>query len=191
MMNKLKPAAPFLFLLMMVVLSLTNIAAQTVPGTPADKAVLYFVRVDPTPLLDSAALFADQQVLRPYLFGKQYARHELDPGSYTFWASGGAAPFHPNRGWIHGELEAGKTYGIIVRLRNTGFARGWALLPLDESFKNYDKAMEIVSGKLPKELNEKKQAKAEKQYQAMLQRAEKRKGKGKRSYWELKINYIA
>ncbi len=51
--------------------------------------------------------------------------------------------------------------------------------------------MEIVSGKAPKELDEKKQAKAEKQYQAMQKRAERRKGKGKPSYWEMKIDYIA
>lgn len=152
---------------------------------PPDQAVLYVVRVDSTPLLDTAFVFANERILRPYLFGKQYARHELTPGEYLFVA-GGAGGTHPKKGWVHGNLEAGKTYGVVILFNNKNpmGGQGWRLFPLDRSFKNYDRAMELINGKAPKELDAKKQEKAEKQYQKMRERDEKRRSKGKPTWYE-------
>ena len=160
--------------------------------TEADKAVLYVVRVDSTPLLDTAFVFANEEVLRPYLFGKQYARHQLRPGNYTFMAGGSGVGLHPKKGWIHGDLEAGKTYGVVIGFNNKipAGGGGWRIFPLDESFKNYERAMALVSGKPPKELDEKKQEKAERQYQKMRQRDEKRSSKGKPTWYESMKDFV-
>lgn len=159
--------------------------------TPAEKAVLYVVRVDPTPLLDTARVYANEDVLRPYLFGKQYARHELRPGSYIFIAMGTMVGLHRKNGWIHGNLEAGKTYGLVIGLSaNPIGGGGGTIFPLDDSFKKYDRAMELVSGKPPKELDEKKQEKAEKEYQKMRASDEKRRSKGKPTRYESMVDFI-
>ena len=50
--------------------------------------------------------------------------------------------------------------------------------------------MELVSGKPPKELDEKKQEKAEKQYQKMRASDEKRRSKGKPTWYESMLDFI-
>jgi hypothetical protein len=77
---------------------------------PAEgKAVVYFVRVTKYGKPTSFEFFHQDKYIGIFK-GNQYMRYECDPGTHLFWASS------ENKEFITAELEAGKSYIIMVNV---------------------------------------------------------------------------
>ena len=97
-------------LLIIVLLSLTAVYTVSAQGfqPPTDgKAVVYFTRVTKYGKPTSFEFFHQDKYIGAFK-GSQYMRYECEPGAQLFWASS------ENKEFITAEVEAGKTYIVMV-----------------------------------------------------------------------------
>ncbi|MBU8893897.1 MAG: hypothetical protein KOO66_14040 [Bacteroidales bacterium] len=96
--------------LIIVLLSLTAVYTVSAQGfqPPTDgKAVVYFTRVTVYGKPTSFEFFHQDKYIGVFK-GSQYMRYECEPGVQLFWASS------ENKEFITAEVEAGKTYIVMV-----------------------------------------------------------------------------
>jgi len=115
-----------------------KILSQEIPPAPADKAVVYFVRVSG---LGSAINFTylDSNTLIAKTNGTNYVRYECEPGKHLFWVRS------ENRDFVEAELEAGKIYFLEAVPTMGAIKAAVHLRPVDpskeESMKHIFKLM--------------------------------------------------
>ena len=126
-------------LLTTLFLALTGICSVFAQGfePPANgKAAIYFVRVTKYGKPTSFEFFHHDKYIGAFK-GDEYMRYEVDAGEHLFWASS------ENKEFITAEVEAGKTYIIIVDVIMGAWKARVGLTPLSisdaETFKNEKK----------------------------------------------------
>jgi len=97
---------------------------QTVPGAPADKAVVYFARPSGLGALVNFTFFDDETAIGRFNGGK-YMRYTCEPGAHLFWARS------ENKSYVKANLEAGKMYVIEALPQMGGFKAGVRLIPVN------------------------------------------------------------
>jgi hypothetical protein len=140
-------------LLLTLIMSLAGIytvSAQGFTPPPDGKAVVYFVRVTkygkPT-----AFEFFHQDKYIGYFKGDQYMRYECEPGTHLFWASS------ENKEFITADLEAGKSYIIMVNVIMGAMKARVGLAPLDFSDNEvWERVKKLVNNDAPFVTPEKK-----------------------------------
>ena len=116
-------------LILTLFIALAGIYAASAQGftPPADgKAVVYFVRVTKYGKPTAFEFFHQDKYIGAFK-GYQYMRYECDPGSHLFWASS------ENKEFITADLEAGKSYIIMVNVIMGAMKARVGLAPLDFS----------------------------------------------------------
>lgn len=114
-------------LLITVLLALAGVyyaSAQGFQPPTEGKAVVYFVRVTKYGKPTSFEFFHQDKYIGVFK-GDQYMKYECDPGSHLFWASS------ENKEFITAELEAGKSYIIMVNVIMGMMKAKVGLAPLD------------------------------------------------------------
>lgn len=129
-----------------ILLALTGIytvCAQGFQPPSEGKAVVYFVRVTKYGKPTSFEFFHQDKYIGVFK-GDQYMRYECDPGEQLFWASS------ENKEFVTAELEAGKTYIIIVDVIMGAWKARVGLTPLEISdAETWERAKKLVNKKPP------------------------------------------
>jgi hypothetical protein len=97
----------FFALLVVAVTGFSSLFAQGFQPPSEGKAVVYIVRVSSYGGATSFEYFHQDKYIGIFK-GVNYLRYECDPGAHLFWASS------ENKEFITADLEAGKTYVILV-----------------------------------------------------------------------------
>ena len=84
-----------------------SLQAQNIEPAPADKAVVYFVRMTETGSLINFTYF-DSNVVIGECNDSEYLRHECNPGKHLFWVQA------ENRDFMKAHLKAGNIYVVGV-----------------------------------------------------------------------------
>ncbi len=146
-------------LLLTVFLSLTAVYTVKSQGfqAPADgKAVVYFTRVTVYGKPTSFEFFHQDQYIGVFK-GSQYMRYECDPGTQLFWASS------ENKEFITAELEAGKTYIVMVDVIMGVMKAHVGLTPISaNNMEKFERAKGLILKKEPTVTPEEKIAKMNK-----------------------------
>lgn len=127
--------------------------AQGFPAPAEGKAAIYFARVSSFGYANSFQYFHNDEFVGQFK-GKNYMRMEVDPGEHLFWASS------ENKEFLTADLEAGKTYIVIVDIiMGIGKARvGFSVLD-DSNTDVRDRAIKLINSKAPMVTTEKTMAK--------------------------------
>ena len=96
-----------IFPLLLFMLFLGTINAQTIPPAPPDKAVVYFARTSSLGFAINFTYFDSARYIGK-ANGANYYRYECEPGPHLFWARS------ENRDFIEADVEAGKIYFLEV-----------------------------------------------------------------------------
>ena len=129
---------------MTILLALTGIYTVSAQGfqPPAEgKAVVYFVRVTVYGKPTAFEFFHQDKYIGAFK-GDQYMRYECDSGEQLFWASS------ENKEFVTAELEAGKTYIIMVDVIMGAWKARVGLTPLDISdTETWERVKKLVNKK--------------------------------------------
>ena len=133
-------------LLLTVLLSLTAVYTAKSQGfqAPADgKAVVYFARVTVYGKPTAFEFFHQDKYIGAFK-GSQYMRYECDPGTQLFWASS------ENKEFITAELEAGKTYIVMVDVIMGVMKAHVGLSPISaDNAEELERAKDLINKKPP------------------------------------------
>ncbi|MCC7463793.1 MAG: hypothetical protein IT480_15195 [Gammaproteobacteria bacterium] len=114
-------------------------ARKELPPAPPDRAVVYIGKLN---AFVGAAwpfhVFADEQYLAR-VKGKNYVRHECEPGTHVFWVAAQA-----RRTFVKAELEAGRSYALYAKL-----TAGAELIPITRGSKDWKEFFGLIRGKKP------------------------------------------
>mgnify|MGYP000208879411 CR=1 FL=1 len=138
-MKTMKSLALFSILLLVAL----QTKAQGFPPPAEGKAAIYFARVSMFGGAISFQYFHNDEFVGQFK-GKNYMRMEVDPGEQLFWASS------ENKEFLTADLEAGKTYIVVVDIiMGIGKARvGFSVL--DNSNTDVrDRAIKLINSKAP------------------------------------------
>ncbi|MCB2196168.1 MAG: DUF5121 domain-containing protein [Bacteroidetes bacterium] len=129
-----------------IALALTGIYTVSAQGfdPPSEgKAVVYFARVTKYGKPTSFEFFHQDKYIGAFK-GDQYMRYECDPGEQLFWASS------ENKEFVTAELEAGKTYVIVVDVIMGAWKARVGLTPLDISdTESWERVKKLVNKRPP------------------------------------------
>ena len=131
-------------LITLVLFSLTGLYTVNAQGfkPPADgKAVVYFVRVTKYGKPTAFEFFHQDKYIGAFK-GDQYMVYECDPGTQLFWASS------ENKEFLTAELEAGKTYVVVVDVIMGAMKARVGLTPLDLSdTETWGRVKKLINGR--------------------------------------------
>ena len=164
-------------LLLACIAAITILHAQQVPPAPADKAVVYFVRISSLGFAINFSYF-DSTRLIAKCNGTNYVRHECQPGPHLFWARS------ENRDYIEAELEAGKIYFVEVQPQMGGLKAAVQLSPVTpDNEKRIGKILKLIGKKSPESFSSEELSRDEEEMQDIIKRGlekykeDKEKGK--------------
>ncbi len=144
---------------MTILLALTGIYTVSAQGfqPPAEgKAVVYFARVTVYGKPTAFEFFHQDKYIGAFK-GSQYMRYECDPGAQLFWASS------ENKEFITAELEAGKTYIVMVDVIMGVMKAHVGLTPISaNNSEELERAKSLINKKPPTITPEEKIAKRNK-----------------------------
>lgn len=133
-------------LIILLFLSLTGVYSVFAQGfqPPADgKAVVYFTRVTVYGKPTSFEYFHQDKYIGAFK-GSQYMRYECEPGTQLFWASS------ENKEFITAEVEAGKTYIVMVDVIMGVMKAHVGLTPISvDNSEELERAKALVNKKPP------------------------------------------
>ncbi len=165
------------FLLLVCIAVITRLHAQEVPPAPADKAVVYFVRLSSLGFAINFSYF-DSTRLIAKCNGTNYVRYECQPGSHLFWARS------ENKDFVEAELAAGKIYFIEVQPQMGGIKAAVQLFPVTpENDKKMEKILKLMGKKSPESFSSEELSREEAEMQDVIKRGlekykeDKEKGK--------------
>lgn len=165
------------FLLLACIATTALLYAQQVPPAPADKAVVYFVRVSSLGFAINFSYFDSTRLIAKGN-GTNYVRYECQPGSHLFWARS------ENKDFIEAELEAGKIYFIEVQPQMGGLKAAVQLYPVTpDNEKKMKKILKLMEKKSPESFSSEELSKEETEMQEIIRRGiekykeDKEKGK--------------
>lgn len=134
---------------LLVIMSLFVISPAMAKGfiPPAEgNAVVYFTRVSSYGSAASFEFFHGEEFIGIFK-GKNYMRYEVEAGEHLFWVSS------ENKQFVKANLEAGKTYIILVNVKMGAWKAQAALEPQNvtdpEQEKELQRAIELVNSKDP------------------------------------------
>lgn len=129
-----------------ILLVLTGVYAVNAQGfkAPAEgKAVIYFTRVTSYGKPVGFEFFHQDKYIGVFK-GGQYMRYECEPGKHLFWASS------ENKEFLTAELEAGKTYIVMVDVIMGVMKAHVGLSPIDsDDSEKLAKAEKLINKKPP------------------------------------------
>lgn len=121
--------------------SLSQSPAPEIPPTPADKAVVYFVRPSAMGFAINFTYFDSLQVIGRFN-GPKYIRYECEPGKHLFWARS------ENKDFVEADIEAGKIYFIEALVKMGAIKAGVELSPVDpKDTKKMERILKLMSKK--------------------------------------------
>jgi len=107
------------------------------------KAAVYFVRVTKYGKPTSFEFFHQDKYIGAFK-GDQYMRYEVEPGNHLFWASS------ENKEFLTAEVEAGKTYIVIVDVIMGAWKARVGLTPLSiDDTETFERAKELINKRPP------------------------------------------
>jgi len=111
---------------------------------PADgKAVIYFARVTKYGKPVDFEFFHQDKYIGAFK-GDQYMRYELEPGTHLLWASS------ENKEFITAEVEAGKTYIVMVDVIMGAMKARVGLTPISQNdTEQFERAKELIVKRAP------------------------------------------
>jgi len=133
-----------LFILSLTVLTgYSSLLAQGFTPPAEGKAVVYFARVTAFGAAVSFEYFHNDKFIGIFK-GKNYMRYECDPGKQLLWAS------TENKEFVSAELEAGKTYIILVNVIMGAWKARVGLSPITEKDgEDFARAKELILSEAP------------------------------------------
>lgn len=132
-----------MILLIVAFAGVYNAFAQGFTPPQEGKAAVYFVRVTKYGKPTSFEFFHKDKYIGAFK-GDQYMRYEVDAGEHLFWASS------ENKEFITAEVEAGKTYIIIVDVIMGAWKARVGLTPLSISdTETFERAKKLVNKRPP------------------------------------------
>ncbi|MFT6719148.1 MAG: hypothetical protein ACJAY8_001548 [Sphingobacteriales bacterium] len=129
----------FLFGLLILAVCSSAANAQITAPTP-DKAVVYFVRYNPSGFLIGFSYYDGREFIGKFA-DTHYFRYECEPGPHLFWAKA------ENRSFIEADLLPGKIYVVEVRPLMGIVAARVRLLPLSGKESFWKRITLIVANK--------------------------------------------
>ena len=130
----------FAFILMLA--GSLQVTAQGFKPPAEGKAVIYFVRVTSWGGNVSFEFFHNDKLIG-ISKGKNYIRYECDPGKSLFWASS------ENKEFLPVNLEAGKTYIVLINVIMGGWKARVGLEPLTPDNEDFERAVDLIKSKPP------------------------------------------
>lgn len=122
--------------------STTNGNAQGFTPPSEGKAVVYFTRVTAMGAMVSFEFFHQDKYIGLFK-GKNYMRYECEPGEQLFWASS------ENKEFITADLEAGKTYVVLVDVVMGAMKARVGLRSIDSNHETFARAKKLIDKKKP------------------------------------------
>lgn len=116
---------------------------------PEDKAVVYIGRL--TGFVGRARpfhVFHNEEYLG-FLKGKNYVRLVCEPGENLFWVAA------ETRTFVRADLEAGKSYYLFAKIMAGAWSARAQLHPITEASQAWAEFSGMITGKQPKERNQK------------------------------------
>ncbi len=138
-----------------LVFGISTIYAQGFKEPAEGKAAIYFTRVTAYGFAVSFDFFHQDQYIGSFK-KKNYLRYECEPGEQLFWASS------ENKEFITADLEAGKSYIVMVNVIMGAMKARVGLEPIGPSHKAFDRAVELIKEKEPIKMKDKHFTKMEK-----------------------------
>jgi len=138
----------FSILVLIILASFSNIFAQGFTPPSDGKAVVYFTRLNSIGAAVSFEYFQNDKYIGIFK-GKNYMRYECEPGEQLLWAS------TENKEFVSAELEAGKTYIVVVKAVMGAMKARVKLQPITENDKeDFDDAKKLILSEAPVEMSE-------------------------------------
>lgn len=121
---------------------------QNIPPAPADKSVVYFVRVNSAGALVNFTFFDNDQIIGKFN-GRNYMRYECEPGEHLFWARS------ENKHFMLANIEAGKVYFVEAVPQVGAIKAGVKLVPLHAQVeaKRMKKVYKVMDRSAPLEFS--------------------------------------
>ena len=136
----------FLFALL-VLSSYSTLFAQGFQPPPEGKAVVYFTRLSSAGFAIGFDFYDGESYIGSFA-GRNYLRHETDPGEHLFWASS------ENFDFLTAELEPNGIYVVVVDVEMGIAVARVGLSPIDGKHRLFAKAKKLVDKKGPKTMSE-------------------------------------
>lgn len=129
--------------LIVAIAGICNAFAQGFTPPKEGKAAVYFVRVTKYGKPTSFEFFHQDKYIGAFK-GDEYMRYEVDAGEHLFWASS------ENKEFITAEVEAGKTYIIIVDVIMGAWKARVGLTPLSISdTETFERTKRLINKRPP------------------------------------------
>jgi len=133
----------FFITVILLLAAVDTVFAQGFQPPSEGKAVVYFTRVTLYGKPVEFEFFHQDKYIGVFK-GDQYMRYECDPGAQLFWASS------ENKEFLTAELEAGKTYVVMVDVIMGVMKAHVGLTPVSVSnAEEFNKAKELVNKEAP------------------------------------------
>ncbi|MCG8581651.1 MAG: hypothetical protein MI866_17125 [Bacteroidales bacterium] len=133
-------------LLLMILFVITPAMATGFIAPSEENAVVYFTRVSSYGGAASFEFFHNEEFVGIFK-NKNYMRYEVEAGEHLFWASS------ENKQFVKANLEAGKTYIVLVHVRLGAWKAQVGLEPVDvtnpDQEKGLKRAIELINSKDP------------------------------------------
>lgn len=129
-------------ILIVTLLGHSSLFAQGFQPPAEGKAVIYFVRVHKKGSAINFKYFQQDKFIGKFK-GKNYMKHECDPGEHLFWASA------ENKYFVTANLKEGGVYIVAVEVKMGGFSARVKLTPITIGDELFIKAQEIVNENRP------------------------------------------
>lgn len=149
--------------LFIVLLLLFSVQAHTIEPAPADKAVVYFVRVSSLGALINFTYFDSTMVIGRFN-GPKFLRYECEPGEHLFWARS------ENKDFVKANLEAGKIYVIDVIPYMGALKAGVYLVPINSADYKMKKIQKLLTKRNSELFSEKELEYLQKQMEGVIKR---------------------
>ena len=135
----------FLMTFLLGIIGIYTACAQGFQAPTEGKAVVYFTRVTKYGKPTAFEFFHQDKYIGAFK-GDQYMRYECDPGEQLFWAS------TENKEFITAELQAGKTYIVVVDVIMGALKARVGLTPFDISdTETWERVHKLINKKPPTE----------------------------------------
>ena len=175
-----------LLLLLIFTIQSTLIEAQEFQAPTEGKTVVYFLRTSNLGAAINFKYFVDEEYLGKFA-GKNYVRHELEPGKHLLWTKS------ENLDFMEADLKANAIYLVHVKPKMGGLKAAVRIEVLDTSdAKLLEKVKKMISKKKPVKFNMKKAEKVTPKIKEYLEKYDKRKestGEDKIKVLEANMNY--
>jgi hypothetical protein len=145
----------FTLLLSLLFILHTNLFSQGFTPPSEGKCAIYFTRVTLYGGAISFDFFHQDKYIGRFK-GKNYLRYECEPGEQLLWVSS------ENKEFVTSELEAGKSYIVLVNVIMGVWKARVGLEPIDETHKAFVRAKELIKNKPAVVNTPSKKAKVEK-----------------------------